>query len=214
MFAKNHLIMKKIALAAAIMFALGANAQDKGNIEFGINTGLNITTASVRDSNVYFTADGSVSFNIGASFDYYFSDRWSIKVKPTYDRKGWDNGGIEIDGSYYSTDYNTTYLTIPVMANWHFGGRRNWYLNFGPYVGFLLSAKDTEFDTDVKDGFETTDFGLALGIGYKIKLNDKVKLFLEYEEQAGLVGMFKDDEGFSAYTSRSAINIGVNFLLK
>ena len=175
--------MKKVyTIIAALALGAFVNAQDKGNIEFGFNTGLSTSTASTDDD----YAETNVTFNVGASADYYFSDRWSIKVKAIYDRKGWDKDFItDMNGNAVRTNIDLDYLTIPVMANWHFGSKRNWYLNFGPYVGFLMSAKETTFDTDLKDFFNSTDAGLALGIGVKIPLSDKLKLFFEYDGQYG-----------------------------
>lgn len=205
--------MKKIILAvSALLFAFGSQAQEKGSIEFGFNTGVNFSTITSGD--YWGNADTSTSFNVGASLDFYLSDRWSIKVKPTYDRKGWDGDYVEVDGEVYPTDYNTDYITVPVMANWHFGSKRNWYLNFGPYAGFLISAKDTRFDTDVKDALNSTDIGLAVGIGVKIPVSDKIKIFFELDTQSGFSDAFKDNYDSNVYTSRNALNIGLNFLLK
>lgn len=203
--------MKRIySIIAALALGAFANAQDKGNIEFGFNTGFSMATASNDDD----FAETSYTFNIGASADYYFSNRWSIKVKAIYDRKGWDKDFVfDMNGNAVSTDINLDYLTVPVMANWHFGSKRNWYLNFGPYVGFLMSAKETTFDTDIKDIFNTTDAGLALGIGVKIPLNDKLKLFFEYDGQIGLSELFKENDGDRITGSRDAFNIGLNFML-
>jgi len=203
--------MKKIYLIIAA-FALTATvkAQSKGNIEFGFNTGYSMSTISDDDD----FAETNQTFNVGASADFYFSDRWSIKVKAIYDRKGWDKDFLyDTNGNAIRTDINLDYLTIPVMANWHFGSKRNWYLNFGPYLGFLMSAKETTFDTDIKDAFNTTDAGLALGIGVKIPLSSKLKLFFEYDGQYGFSEVFKDNDNDRVTGSRDAFNIGLNFLL-
>jgi opacity protein-like surface antigen len=213
MFAKKITAMKKIILVfiAALGFVT-ANAQNKGNIEFGFGAGLNRSTVSNNDGDY---ADSNTSFNLGASADYYFSDRWSIKAKLFYDRKGWDNGTItNLDnGMTYTTNYNLDYLTVPVMANWHFGRQRNWYLNFGPYAGFLLSAKETSFDLDFKDNFKSTDFGLGLGIGVKIPVSEFIKIYIEYDGQVGFSDIF-DGQGDDNYTtSRDAFNVGINFML-
>ena len=39
-------------------------------------------------------------------------------------------------------------------------------LEAGPQIGFLLSAKNDK--TDVKDSFNTVDFGVNFGLGYKL----------------------------------------------
>lgn len=205
--------MKKELLMA--VFVLGLNtvlfAQKKGDVEFGFNVGFNNSTVSNSDV----SAETAYGFNLGGSVDYYFSDRWSIKGKLIYDQKGWDNGFFQDNsGSSFTTDYNVNYLTVPVMANWHFGSKRNWFLEFGPYMGFLLNAEEVRFGTDVTDGFSSTDFGLALGIGVKIPLSDKLKLFFEYEGQGGMADIFKVNEFSRVTNSRSSLNIGLNFMLK
>ena len=109
------------------------------------------------------------------------------------------------------------------MANWHFGRRRNWYIHFGPYVGFLMNAKLNPYggqgvdggSVDIKNDFNSTDFGLALGIGLKIPISDKVKLFIEDDGQAGLINVIKQSDGGGNFqTNRSSINFGVIFSLK
>ncbi len=203
----KHLFM--VALIAA-GFSSSVTAQEKGNIEFGSNIGLNLSTVTTSN----FQADSGTGLNIGASLDYYFSDRWSIKGKLIYDQKGWNNGFFDNGSGAVAADYNLNYLTVPVMANYHFGSKRNWYLNFGPYIGFLMSAKETSQDTNVKDAFNATDFGLAYGIGVKIPVSATAKLFIEYEGQGGMADIFKENGGNSVLNGRSAFNVGMNFLLK
>lgn len=211
--------MKNIILVS--LFTLGCtsflNAQKKGDVEVGFNIGYN--GSNVSDSRT--TSDTGSGVNVGGSLDFYFSNAWSIKGKLIYDQKGWDNDVIRLinDGNYYQTNYNLNYLTIPVMANWHFGNTRNWYLDFGPYVGFLLNAEDSRFNADVTENFNTTDFGLALGIGVKLPVSDKVRLFFEFEGQGGLTDIVNTRRTSTYYYSsitntRSSLNFGVNFLLK
>lgn len=208
--------MKKLLLTAlfAGLCTITANAQGKGNIEFGINTGYNTSNISTSDFGDDF--DSHSSFNVGVGADFFFNDRWSIKVKAIYDRKGFDSVYFTnlLTGSRYTANVKLDYITVPVMANWHFGSKRNWYLNFGPYVGFLVNAQETRFDQDLKEGFNTTDAGLAFGIGVKIPLNNKLKIFFEYDGQSGFSDIFKENYDDNSYISRGAINVGLNFLLK
>lgn len=216
MFAQSKTqIMKNLIFTAILALGLTttSSAQGKGDVEFGVNIGYNSSTVSVSRSN--FQADNGQGLNIGFAADYYFSDRWSIKGKLIYDQKGWDNGFIvDANDNYYSTDYNLNYLTVPVMANWHFGSKRNWYLNFGPYIGFLMNAEETTGGIDVKEGFNSTDFGLALGIGVKIPVSDKLKISIEYDGQGGMSEIFKENNDSRVTNSRSSFNVGLNFMLK
>ena len=209
--------MKKILCALVVLVSIGATAQTKGDVEFGLNVGYNSSLVSVDN----FSTENGDGLNIGFATDFYFSDRWSIKAKLIYDQKGWNKGFYEeinnnpsSGNSYYITNYNLNYLTIPLMANWHFGSKRNWYLNFGPYAGFLLNAKETKGSRDVTDRFNTTDFGLALGIGVKIPLNEKLKLSFEYDAQSGISDIFKDNDLSTARNARSSLNVGLSFMLK
>jgi hypothetical protein len=97
------------------------------------------------------------------------------------------------------------------MANWHFGRERNWYLNVGPYAGFLLSAKAKEGDIDVKEAFAGTDFGLAFGIGVKFPVGDSSNLFIEYAGQSGFTDVFEENLGDAVRNGRSSLNLGITF---
>ena len=185
-----------------------AFSQEKGDFEYGFNVGLNLATATSGSNS---TADSRVGFNVGAFGDYFLSDRWSIKAKLSYDQKGWNSGYIINGDDSFLTDYQYDYLTVPVMANWHFGKKRNWYLNFGPYAGFLISAKETRLDIDLKDFSQSIDAGLALGIGVKIPVSDRIKIVLETDGQSGLTDILKNNQGSSIRNSRSSFNAGLVF---
>ncbi|WP_285009302.1 porin family protein [Pedobacter faecalis] len=188
---------------------LTASSQEKGDFELGINSGLNLATVT-SGSNT--NTEYRTGVNVTVSGDYFFSDRWSIKAKAAYDQKGWNNGYISFDnGEAVPTNYQFDYLTVPVMANWHFGKTRNWYLNFGPYAGFLLSSKETAMGTDLKEISQSVDAGLALGIGVKIPVSSRVKILLETDGQAGLTDVFKDNQGNKIQNSRSSLNAGLVF---
>lgn len=206
--------MKKTFTTIIILLAAYTTTfaqQKKGDVELGINAGLNFSTvtSSQATNTAYHTG-----FNAGVAADYYFSNRWSIKAKAIYDQKGWDNGFIsDQSGSAFTTDFKLNYISIPVMANWHFGKTRNWYLNFGPYVGILTSASETASNNDLKDYFNSTDFGLALGIGVKIPVSDKVKVIFEYDGQASFTDIVKNNQGTSLQNNRGSLNVGLNFIL-
>lgn len=205
--------MKKLIMISVfvIIGLLQVDAQETGDFELGGNIGLNIANVSDIDGQV--ETNSIVLYNIAASGEYYFSDRWGIKMKLIYDRKGWADGFITDIDDIYETDFHLNYITIPVMANWHFGSNRNWYLNFGPYLGFLVKAEDSELEMDVKDAFNTTDFGLAFGIGYKFKINENLKMFGEFDGQSGLTNIFENNSGDSVRNGRSSFNIGLVFTM-
>lgn len=198
--------------AFAIFGILTSNAQNSGDIELGVGMGLNMANVSIPDGQI--NASSRTSFNAGISGEYYFSDRWGLKAKLIYDNKGWSDGFItDENGNTVTTDFKLNYVTLPIMANWHFGSNRNWYLNFGPYVGFLVNAEDSELGLDLKDGFKSTDFGFAFGIGYKFEIDDNIKLYIEYDGQSGFSDIFEENSGDAVRNVRSSFNIGALFSL-
>ena len=182
-------------------FCSVAFSQTHRTTEFSASVGLNAATVTSDNLN----GGTLTALNAGLGAEYYFSERWGIKAKVIYDQKGWANG-------YYgstTTKYNLDYITVPVLANWHFGHTKNWYLNFGPYVSFLLNAKTAVNSIDVKSYFNSTDAGVDVGIGVKIPIADKTNFFIEYNGQGGAADL--QSSGTSIRNSVSALNIGINF---
>lgn len=203
--------MKKTLTTLLILCGISSItlAQTKNTTEFGANIGYNAARVALSGSGQ--STNYTSGFNFGISAEHYFSDRWGIKGKLIYDQKGWGNGYLDFnDGtSINGVDFHLNYLTIPIMADWHFGRTQNWYLNFGPYMGFLLNATESSNSgTDIKSAFNTTDVGLAFGIGVKFPIADKVKLFIEADGQSGFTNIFKDSGGQTIQNIRSGINIG------
>jgi opacity protein-like surface antigen len=185
---------------------------DKGSITGGITGGLStsyVTITNLGGNYLLGSTSSRTGFNAGIFADFYFSDRWSLKTALSYNQKGWTNPPSFEDGNY-----NLNYITIPVMANWHFGRTRNWYLNFGPYVGILTSANATKILEDLKPYFNSADFGLNLGIGVKFPLSDNVRLHLEIGGAASFGDIRKNNNGYSTRLSSSTYNIGFEFPLK
>ncbi|MDG1057558.1 MAG: hypothetical protein P8O83_07495, partial [Flavobacteriaceae bacterium] len=62
-----------------------------------------------------------------------------------------------------------------------------------------------------------TDFGFAFGIGYKFKINDNIKLYIEFDGQSGFSDIFEENSGDLIRTIstirnvRSSFNIGALF---
>jgi hypothetical protein len=203
---------KKLLTFVSVLCATVSFAQQKGSFEMGAGIGFS-------GSNVYgdnFDPEVRNGFNAALSGEYYFSGTWGLKTKVTYDRKGYDQVPFQHGAYVYATNYSMDYITIPVMANWHFGRTKNWYLNFGPYVGFLVASKEEGFDTPTTGMYNKTDAGLAYGIGVKIPVGSFIKIFIEFEGQGGMSDVFKDSDMFyrNTTTSRVSFNTGVNFLLQ
>lgn len=190
-------------------------AQKSKSIELGGSVGANITELYEPSGG---STDPIISYNVNVFGEYYLSKNWGVKVKLFYDKKGCDDGIImfDNDGINHKTKFKFDYLTLPIMANWHFGPQKRWYVNLGPYVGVLLSAKDTKFNTDMKEIINNFDAGIALGAGFKKKLTKQLRLFAEVDVQNGFVNIFKEspDSYLKAEKNRRlAFNVGLLYQL-
>ena len=72
----------------------------------------------------------------------------------------------------YTGTIKLSYLNIPLMAKYYVA--EGFSLEAGPQIGFLLSAKDDYNDwrygeDDIKEDVKGTDFGVNLGVGYKME---------------------------------------------
>lgn len=197
--------MKKLFLFISILcFSFISAQSDKGDFTLAPQLGVNLST-------YYSDADFNMrtSFAAGVIGEYYFNDRWSLRSGFLYDPMGAEDAGNNID--------KLNYLTIPINANWHFGSGRNWYLNFGLGLSFLLNAEGELADgstLDIKDSVPNTDIGLILGIGYKFDISDNFQLSIDYQGFGGFTEL--DDVGnlpFDIRNTRSAFNIGGVFKL-
>lgn len=184
---KNMKNMKKLlfSVVALVTFGLAkAQIKERGSIEIIQKTGY--SSFSEYNKNV----KGSTKFNSGVEFgatvDYYLNDRWSLRSGLIFDKMGgrYDNG----DSFLWEDKLN--YLSIPINANWHFGSNRKWNLNFGLSPSFLIDAEvnNTKIPSTHIESFQ---LGLSLGIGYKIKINEKFILLIDYQGFSGLTNISK-----------------------
>ena len=143
--------MKKILLLAVVT-VLGFTNVNAQEIKFGAKGGLNF--ASISGDNTK-GIDVVTSFNFGVLSEIPISDKFSFQPELMYSGQG------------YGSNDNTialSYLNIPLMGKYYL--TKGLSLEAGPQIGFLLSAKNEK--TDVKDSFNTFDFGVNFGLGYKL----------------------------------------------
>jgi len=143
--------MKKF-LVLAVVTVLGFANVNAQEIKFGAKGGLNF--ASVSGDNT--KGIGAVtSFNFGVISEIPISDKFSFQPELMYSGQGYDFNDKTIALSY---------LNFPLMGKYYV--TKGFSVEAGPQVGFLFSAKNDK--TDVKDYFNTVDFGVNFGLGYKL----------------------------------------------
>ncbi|QSB26500.1 porin family protein [Flavobacterium sp. CLA17] len=139
-------------LVLAVVTVLGFTNVNAQKIKFGAKGGLNF--ASVSGDNT--KGIGAVtSFNFGVLSEIPISDKFSFQPELMYSGQGYDLNDNTIALSY---------LNVPLMGKYYL--TKGLSLEAGPQIGFLLAAKNEK--TDVKNSFNTFDFGVNFGVGYKL----------------------------------------------
>ena len=174
--------MKKGLLLAMIIILglINVNAQE---VEYGIKGGLNFATLNGDKMD---DIEPVTAFNLGVYAEIRLSDKFSIQPELIYSGQGYSIG---------KGDDNLTalgYLNIPLMAKYYL--TKGVTIEAGPQVGFLLFADN---DGDVKDDFNNVDFGINVGLGYK--LENGLNFGLRYN--AGLSNVFDTDD----YTNKNGV---------
>ena len=201
--------MKKIILTVAAVFAFGfANAQET---KFGVKGGLNVAnlTGDEDEDN-----SSKVGFHVGGFVEIKVSDKFSVQPELLFSTQGTK---LEESGTNYSyeSNLNLSYLNIPVMAKYYVA--EGFSLEAGPQIGFLTTAKSdftaTESgitvsgDEDVKDEFESIDFGFNFGAGYDFTEN--LSAGLRYN--LGLSNIAKTDSGDDFKLSNNVFSVSLGY---
>lgn len=183
--------MNKHLLVFTALITFGftkAQIKEKGTIEITPKIG----TSSFFENNEEDSSGYNSGVEFGATIDYYFNNRWSLRSGLIADKMG---GRVRDAGDIYEDKLN--YLSIPINANWHFGSTRKWNLNFGLSPSFLTSASYTINGAEKKistSEIESFQLGFTYGIGYKIEINKKFGVLIDTQFFNGLTNINKSSE--------------------
>lgn len=196
MILKKLLFLFVAFLSTSVLFAQ--------NVHFGIKGGLNLSTITVSGANIKGDLGYKPGFHIGAVIHSAISKEFSIQTEFLYSNQGY---------IYKETNAkmvgNLNYLAAPIMFVYY--PAKKFSIEAGPQLSFLLSHKakvnvyqSNEFDPlvsgntsaniDLKDSSQSLEFGLNVGLGYKI--NDNV--FFSGRYNFGLTTANKKETGSGA----------------
>ena len=132
----------------------------------GLKTGLNLATVNGDDTG---NLDIRTGMFFGGFAELCLTNEFAIQPEILYSMQGAKY--TQSDG--YDGTLKLDYINVPVMAKIKVIDEL--YIQAGPQVGFLLSAKD-EFkstndsgEEDIKGDLNTIDFGANLGLGYQLE---------------------------------------------
>lgn len=163
--------MKKL-LTITLLFTLSlVNAQEfsygvvLGNSFYAIANNNGRNTMEIDDNNI---------LTIGGYGEYNFTEKIGIKTDILYTKNSF---------FYYPTKQPFEMNVVSVAPNfkYDFGEeyREGFYMLLGPKLSFITSVESE--GEDVKDSFETFNFGAQLGFGYRVFKYIDLQTKLEYD---------------------------------
>ncbi len=204
----------------AFLIGLGmTNAQD---IKFGAKTGLNFANVSSEK------ASSRMSFHLGAMAEIKLNEQFAIQPELLYSSQGFKVKGVKEQDTMYGQEVNykgditakMTYINVPVMAKYFV--MEGVSLEVGPQLGILVGATgsmdnvkaDAGYgtlninpkDEDVKDDFNSIDFGLNFGASYTFN-----NIYAGLRYNLGLTDIVKDNRGDAVKNGVFQLSVGYFF---
>lgn len=184
---KNKLLL----LVFGVILSFNVSAQE--DFKIGINAGINYP--DIRGHQYAKYNNFKIGYLVGVTFDYYLNEDLSLKTNINYERKTKEiklthyNYEAERSGSSQYRDIYE-YINIPVLLKYEFFNS-SFFANGGPYVNYLLNNQiKPTFPIDdpiAATALKKYDFGLSLGIGTNISLDEKNDLIIEIRDDFGLI---------------------------
>jgi len=191
------LMNKKLALLVLAVITIStANAQ----IQFGAKAGVNISTFTGNDAT---GANSLVGFHFGGQVQIPIAEALSLQPELLYSGQGAKGTS---NGADYSLHVN--YLNIPVLIK--YTSSVGFYGETGPQIGFKLSSKFKQGGTSTTaEGFKSTDFSWAFGIGYLTSTN----IGIDARYNLGLSNIESSDGSGTNFTIKNGVfQLGVFYL--
>lgn len=225
--------MKKGIVVLFVLFSLFTFAQTT-KVRFGVHAGLNYSglRGYTIPADITSQYDESAAFGYlgGISLTYPLKEKVSFRVELNYERKTQKADNIvEIRNSFEEPAqlYNFTskrhfdYLVMPILLHYQFTDKNSFFVNGGPFVGYLLNATLTSdlnvpelnADVDLSNDYKKLDYGFTVGLGKHFNIGSQNSIHLEIRNNLGLAKINKNDvwNGGHVQTNSLSFMVGYSF---
>jgi len=191
--------MKKCSAIILIFIGLAfyTTYGQTSKFEFGLEGGPSLI--SLRGNDIIDDLnDPTIGFTGGLFFQYNFNKIIALRTNLAYERKGSIVKQQTYDSSSNSywdvkTNLNFDYLTLPLLNRAPFGNRVLFFVNTGPYLGYLLKQTYVESGENIPtktlvatSSFKKFDLGVSAGLGLLVPIKQNLAFSLEARNNLGL----------------------------
>ncbi len=156
--------MKSFIYISIAMLFVSFSSNVDAQTYLGIQGGLSIPDISGGNNELSQGYTSRTAINAGIFLEYPLNENFSIQPEINYDGQGGKRAGLQPitntelppnpASPYYYADFRNesilNYLEIPVLLKYTFGGEGlKFQGNIGPYIGFLLNAKEVSSGTSL-----------------------------------------------------------------
>jgi hypothetical protein len=174
----KNLIKQSVLACTLIIFSTTISF---AQFQFGATAGITSSTQS-KLGNIWNNDNICCNFTGGLQARYHINDWLSVKSAALYTSKG-STQDLTILNTSVSPEFKFSYIEIPVKAVFSTTLQKNSdqkiFAGVGPYLSFLIDSEMTLNDktTNVDDQVNSTDFGLAMEIGYELPISNHALQF-------------------------------------
>jgi hypothetical protein len=139
-----------------------------------------------------------LGFSAGISAQFHVNKHWSVVTDINFERKGTHSDGVLTDNlgeviGTFRCKQQFDYLALPVLVRYHFGEQIQFFVNAGPFVGYLLH-QNNKISSDLfgltsyssKADFNPLDAGVSAGFGMTAHFNSKFSYAIELRNNLGI----------------------------
>jgi hypothetical protein len=168
----------------------------------------------------------TIGFSAGLFFQFNFKKIVSLRTNIAFERKGsvatmqtTDNNGNPL--GEVTTHTNFDYLTLPVLVRATFGKKVQFFVNAGPYFGYLIKQTfvregDNDPTTTTDNSFRDKRFdtGISTGLGLSIPFKTNFAFSFEARNNLGLYNVSGTTVVNNGTIKTNSTNILLGFVYK
>lgn len=202
---ENVMKSKKTLFSIILLFLIPAiYAQD---LSVGIKDGVNWSSikGEFRDENT--EVKYQTGHNIGIFFNFQLNSHFALQTEINLEQKGFKYQESNLGGARKG-DYQTSYITIPLLIQYEVGNKVKYFGLTGLYFGVLARVENYtsqsttssavlivyDLSYDPSNIFEKFEFGGVIGLGASLPMCDLINVIIETRYNFGLTKITENNE--------------------